>query len=168
MAVVDSGSGVFRHAGFAGSNAPRDVFPVADDWPLLLGNMAGMDQKDSIFVGVIAVEYARLFFLVSLVPLCSLLSWSGPDAPHHGRYQPEGLLFSGLVLLVILHLALCFSPCCQALDACRQARRQVCIMASMDQKDAENPQFAVHQQGRLPPLRGAQAGSHGLTVHADF
>ena len=34
--------------------------------------------------------------LVSLVPLCSLLSWSGPDAPHHGRYQPEGLLFNGL------------------------------------------------------------------------
>ena len=32
-----------RRAGFAGSNAPRDVFPVADDWPLLLGNTAGMD-----------------------------------------------------------------------------------------------------------------------------
>ena len=74
-----------RHACFAGSNAPRDVFPVADDWTLLLGNMAGMDQKDSFFVGVMAVAYARLVFLVSLVPLCSLLSWSGPDAPHHGR-----------------------------------------------------------------------------------
>ena len=124
-----------RHAVFAGSNAPRDVFPVADDWPLLLGNTAGMDQKDSIFVVVIAVAYARLVLLVSLVPLCSLLSRSGPDAPHHGRYQPEGLLFSGLVLLVILHLALCFLPCCQSLDACRQARRQVCIMAGMDQKE---------------------------------
>ena len=124
-----------RLAGFAGSNAPRDVFPVADDWPLLLDNTVGMDQKDSIFVVVMAVAYARLVFLVSLVPLCSLLSSSGPDAPHHGRYQPEGLLFSGMVLLVILHLALCFLPCCQALDACRQARRQVCIMAGMDQKE---------------------------------
>ena len=27
-----------RHAGFAGSCAPRDVFPVACVWPLLLGN----------------------------------------------------------------------------------------------------------------------------------
>ena len=111
------------------------MFPVADDWPLLLGNTVGMDQKDTIFFVVMAVAYARLVFLVSLVPLFSLLSWSGPDAPHHGRYQPEGLLFSGLVLLVILYLALCFLPCCQALDACRQARRQVCIMAGMDQKE---------------------------------
>ena len=65
-----------RHAGFAGSCAPRDVFPVAYDWPLLLGNTAGMDQKDSIFVVVMAVAYAMLVLLVSLVPLCSLLSWS--------------------------------------------------------------------------------------------
>ena len=26
---------------------------------------------------------------------------------------------------------------------------------------------AVHPQGRLPPLRGDEADSHGLTVHAD-
>ena len=81
-----------RHTGFAGSCAPRDVFPVAYDWPLLLGNTAGMDQEDSIFVVVMAVAYARLVLLVSLVPLCSLLSWSGPDAPHHGQYPPEGLI----------------------------------------------------------------------------
>ena len=99
-----------RHAGFAGSSAPRDVFPVTDDSPLLLGNMAGMDQKDSIFVVGMALAYAWLVLLVSLVPLCSLLSWSGPDAPHHGQYPPEGLLFSGLVLLVILHLTLCSFP----------------------------------------------------------
>ena len=79
--------------------------------------------KDSIFVVVMAVAYARLVLLVSLVALCSLVSWSGLDAPHHGRSDPEGQLFSGLVLLVILHLALCFFPCCQAQDACRQAGR---------------------------------------------
>ena len=58
-----------RHAGFAGSSAPRDVFPVTDDWPLLLGNTAGMDQKDSIFVVGMALAYAWLVLLVSLVPL---------------------------------------------------------------------------------------------------
>ena len=83
---------------------------MTDDWPLLLGNTAGMDQKDSIFVVGMALAYAWLVLLVSLVPLCSLLSWSGPDAPHHGQYPPEGLLFSGLVLLVILHLTLCSFP----------------------------------------------------------
>ena len=44
-----------RYAGFAGSDAPRDVFPVVDDWPLMLGIMAGMDQKDSGIVVIMAV-----------------------------------------------------------------------------------------------------------------
>ena len=79
-------------------------------------------------------RYAGLVLLVSLLAMCSLLSLSA-DARHHGWYEPKGQLFIGLVLLVILHLALCFLPSCQAQDACRQARRQVCIMAGMDQKD---------------------------------
>ena len=41
---------------------------------------------------------------------------AGPDARHHGRYVPEGLLRVWLVSLVTLHLALCFFPCCQAQD----------------------------------------------------
>ena len=69
-------------------------------------------------------------------PRAALLFVAGPDARHHGWYEPEGQLFSGLVLLVILHLALWFLPCCQAQDACRQARRQVRIMAGMKQKDS--------------------------------
>ena len=139
---------------FAGSYAPRDVFPMADDWSILLGNMAGMDQKDSIFVGVMAVAYARLVFLVSLFPLCSLLSWSGPDAPHHGRYQPEGLSFSGLVLLVILHrpLMLVGRPAGRSASWPVWTRRTVMCCAENCGKSA----VAVHQQGRLPPLRGAQ------------
>ena len=32
---------------FAGCDVPRAVFPLVDDWPLMLGIMAGMDQKDS-------------------------------------------------------------------------------------------------------------------------
>ena len=35
-----------RYARFAGSDAPRDVFPLIGDWPLMLGIMAGVDQKD--------------------------------------------------------------------------------------------------------------------------
>ena len=70
----------------------------------------------------LAAAYARLVLLVSLLALCSLLSLSGPDARHHGWFVPEGQFFSGLVLLVILHLALCFLPCCQAQDACRHRR----------------------------------------------
>ena len=77
-------------AGFAGCVAPRVVFPLVDDWHLLLCNTAGMDQKDSFIVVAMAVVYARLVLLVSLLALCSLLSLSGPDARHHGRYVLEG------------------------------------------------------------------------------
>ena len=84
----------------------------------------------------LAAAYAGLVLLVSLLALCSLLSLSGPDAQHHGWFVPEGQFFSGLVLLVILHLALCFLPCCLARDACRRSRRQVRIMAGMNQKDS--------------------------------
>ena len=110
-----------RHAGFAGSCAPRDVFPVADDWPLLLGNTAGMDQKDSFFVVVMAVAYARPSMLVG---------------------RPAG----------------------------RSASWPVWTRRTVSSCRAENcgkSAVAVHQQGRLLPLCGAEADSHGLTVHAD-
>ena len=153
-----------RHAGFAGSCAPRDVFPVAYDWPLLLGNTSGMDQKDSFFVVVMAVAYAMLVLLVSLVPLCSLLSWSGPDAPHHGQYPPEGLLFSGLVLLVFLHLTLCFLLVVRPLmlvgrPAGRSASWPVWTRWTVVLCRAENcgkSAVGVHQQGRLHSCRFAE------------
>ena len=47
------------------------MFPLVDDWLLLLGIMVGMDQKD-IFL---RVHCARCY--------------SGPDALHLGRYEPE-------------------------------------------------------------------------------
>ena len=56
-----------------------------------------------------------LVLLVAMhLAICSLLASPGQDAPHPGRYGPEGLLqwhFTWLVLLVTLHLALCSLPC---------------------------------------------------------
>ena len=41
--VVDM---VVCYSGFTGCDVRRAVFPLVDDWPLMLGIMAGMDQKD--------------------------------------------------------------------------------------------------------------------------
>ena len=105
-----------RCAGSAGCDAPRDVFPLVDDWPDMLCNTAGMDLQVGVFVVVVAVAYAWLVLLISLLALCFLLSSSGPDtcavgwfcwgrctsrcilfsclqaqdARHHGRYGREG------------------------------------------------------------------------------
>ena len=82
------------------------MFPLVDDWHLLLCNTAGMDQKDSFIVVVTAVAFARLVSLVSLLALCSLPWFAGPDAQHHGWYEPEGHVRSWWVLLVTIYLAL--------------------------------------------------------------
>ena len=140
--VVDVGSGMLA-AGFAGCDAPRDAFPLVDDWHLLLGNTAGMDQKDSSIVVVVAVAYARLVLLVSLLALCSSLSLSGPDGRHHGRYEPEGHVRSwvgltGDAVPRAVFSRLVVGPRCSA------------IMAGMD----ENDSYAVHPcswcRGRFP------------------
>ena len=34
------------YSGFTRCDVRRAVFPLVDDWPLMLGIMAGMDQKD--------------------------------------------------------------------------------------------------------------------------
>ena len=74
--------------------AVRAVFPLVVARPEMLCIMAGMDQKD---------RFTRRDVLRSSSACCSgmclprdagsLLSWlAGPDARHHGRYVPEGLL----------------------------------------------------------------------------
>ena len=67
-----------RHAGFAGSCAPRDVFPVACVWPLLLGNTAGMDQKDSIFVVVSYGIYSGMCVSTAPVAEPTVMSFTVP------------------------------------------------------------------------------------------
>ena len=83
-----------RCAGFAGDGTVRAVFPSVVVRPEVLDALAGMDQKGNCALIVslvarqhgwygperqyfrrgLAVAYARLVLLVSLVPLCSLLS----------------------------------------------------------------------------------------------
>ena len=81
--VLDCSSGTCC-AGFAGCDAPRVVFPFVDDWSLMLGTMAGMEQKDSI----LRVRCARgrlqqwhghgWFCCFFLLALSSFLLSSGP------------------------------------------------------------------------------------------
>ena len=54
-------SGMFRITGML-------CVPMVGVWPLLLGNTAGMDQKDSVTV-VVAVAYARLVSLLAQMSL---------------------------------------------------------------------------------------------------
>ena len=54
-----------------------DVFPLVDEWHLMLGITAGMDQK-SIIVVVMAVTCAWLVLLVLLLALCFLPLSSDP------------------------------------------------------------------------------------------
>ena len=105
-------------AGFAGCVSPRVVFPLVDDSHLLLCNTAGMDQKDSFIVVAMAVVYARQVLLVSLLALCSLLSLSGPDARHHGRYVLEGGLRRAVHKLRIIR-SLSSSKSSSFLSLCR-------------------------------------------------
>ena len=53
------------------------MFPLVDVWPLMLGIMADMDQKDSGIVVVMAAACAWLVLLVSLLALCPLRLSSG-------------------------------------------------------------------------------------------
>ena len=82
-----------RYAGFVGSDAPRDVFPLVDDWPLMLGIMAGMDQKDSVIVIIVAVAYAWLVLLVFAPRTVFSFHIVMPKMPEHlGLYGSEGQL----------------------------------------------------------------------------
>ena len=74
-------------AGYAGYDAPRAVVFFLVRRPMMLGIIAGMDQKDS------CCGMYRLVMPVSMhLAQCSFSWFSGPshDAPHHGRYGPEG------------------------------------------------------------------------------
>ena len=126
-----------RRAGVAGSNAPRDVFPVAGNWLLLLGNTAGKDQKDSIFIVVMAVAYARLVLLVFARPaVFPSVCRRAQDAPHHGRSQTRGTVmqWAGFCWLRCTSRFVSFPV---VMPLCLSAGPQAClvIMAGMDQKE---------------------------------
>ena len=81
------------NAGFTGYDAPRVMFPSGVARPKMLHILAGMDQKDR----------------------CSGIFKAG----FPGYNTPRAVLcgMARLVLLVTVHLALCFLPCLQARDA---------------------------------------------------
>ena len=117
-----------------------------------------------------AVTCARLVLLVLRLAMCSLWLSEGPRA---GRYGPEEQLCSWLVLLVMIHLALCSLLFHQA--------RMLGIMAGMNQKGffkvVPRPipmVFAAQADhgdspvaGRSSSRRGAEAVSHGPDCSPD-
>ena len=118
------------YAGDRGVVLLHAVFPSIVDRPEMPCIMAGMVQKDRCsglyMAGIAGYDAPRTVWL------------AGPECPAFWPVwtrRTVAVAWTMLVLLVILHLALCFLPCCHALDACRQARRQVCIMAGMDQME---------------------------------
>ena len=84
--------------GFTGDYAPRVMFPSGVARPKMLRILAGMDQKDC----------------------CSGICKAG----FPGYITPRAVLWgmARLVLLVTVHLALCFLPCLQARDARHHGR----------------------------------------------
>ena len=81
--VVIPGSGMCT-AGFTGYAALRAVSFVAVR-PQMLGILAGMEQIDSYAVGRFCLSRCNSRCIPSCCP-------QAPDACHHGRYGPEGML----------------------------------------------------------------------------
>ena len=101
------------------------VFPSFVGRALLLGNMDGMDQDYSLTSSFLAVAYARLALLLFLAQ-CSCSLSSGPRCstswPVRIRSTVTCFSCARLVLLVILHFALCCLPCLLARDARHHGR----------------------------------------------
>ena len=172
-----------RCAGFAGCDAPRDVFPMVDDWPEMLGIVAGMDQKDSVIVVVMAVAYAWLILLVSLLALCFLLFIGRPrmlrilvgvdqkdSSAAISRPRSSSNAAVAWVCWVRWWMQFVLCPL-----RCRQARRQVLSVGSLrllgrrarDPRSSSQPTWLVLRARRRQPWHvhgwfyGAEASSHG-------
>ena len=93
--VVDSGSGMC-YACIAGCGSPRGIFPSVVVRPKMVDIMADMTRRTA-FCGLVrspstpAVACAWLVLLGFFFAMSSLQRFAGPDARHHGRYEPEGL-----------------------------------------------------------------------------
>ena len=80
---VNPGSGMCT-AGFTGYAAPRAVF-LRCRQAQMLGILAGMEQIDSYAAGWFCLSRCTSRCIPSCCP-------QAPDACHHGRYGPEGML----------------------------------------------------------------------------
>ena len=147
--------------GFAGCDSPCAVFPWVDDWHLVLGITAGVDQKDSVAVVVLAVAFAGRFCWY-----CSSRCVSFPVVRPRMRCIKYGSELQSCRcldgLLVTLHLALCVFSCRQAQDAMYHGRygSEVQSCRCFGSRSTENcgfPAVAVLQHGRRHLLRGSEA-----------
>ena len=111
----------------------RAVFPSVVVRPKLLGNKAGMNQKDRYVARCRAHRrpwqwHMLGWFCWFRLALCSMWLQTGPDARHLGRFGPEEHERSWLVSLVTMRLAL------YSLLVVRP--KILGIVAGMDEKDA--------------------------------
>ena len=140
------------HGWFAGDSAPRAVFLPPVVRPKMLDIMAGMNQRDIHVAWCLwfrlqkTVDFPQLQFFVG-----RRFSCHGAEADSHGPAFQQTMVFPQLQFLYeVIDV-----PGMQVVQVRRCVQRQV------------PSAVAVHQQGRLLPLRGAEADSYGLTVQAD-
>ena len=103
----------------------------------------------------LAAAYEGLVLLFSLLALCSHLSLSGPDARHHGWYEPEGQLhragFAGISLCAVFPSCCCLAPDARIMAGMAQRR-----VTSCRAENCRTSTVAVHQ-GRFSSCRYAEA-----------
>ena len=141
----------------------------------MLGIMAGMNQKDcfALFVSGSGMCKARFAGFLHLV-MSSLPWFAGPDARHHGRYEPEGQLCGEMVVVILVVpqrlIPMVWStieiPQLQFLDKVIDDPAVRVVQVSPGRSQARCVQrqvpwlrsaVAVHQQGCPHPRRGAEA-----------
>ena len=108
------------YAGFTGDDAPRVMFPSGVARPKMLRILAGIDQKDRCsgifkagFAGYNTPRAVLSFLVRQPMKLCIMAGMVQKDSC-------SGM--ARLVLLVTVHLVLCFLPCLQARDARHHGR----------------------------------------------
>ena len=148
---------------YAGIAAPRAVFPFVDDWPMTLGIMAGMDQKDSF----LRVRFAgnRLWQWHVHGWLCSFFSLRAEFLSVVVRPKMLGVMAG--VNQKDSYVARCPVRCRRGEDS-----RALTVAARRENRCDPNvlrcfSAFSAHQRGHHHPCCGAEANFRCLDDHRD-